>query len=229
MLHLICCRITDNILLDITPLLSGIIYDKKGRVKGANATILNWMLKKSNPNSANWELEFINRVLHSNITFPPGMEIYAIASRSYIDSLHQILNSNLTVLCCGISLIAVYVMVMIGKCNALEQRIYLSIMGVFVVGQAILSSYGVCYYLGYSYGPIHSILPFLLLGIGVDNMFVIMQSLVNLPETDQSAAIPIRIAKAIQQAGMILHFVILFLIRNIFLISYFFFKECQSQ
>ncbi|PBC29212.1 Patched domain-containing protein [Apis cerana cerana] len=195
-------KITDNILLDITPLLSGIIYDKKGRVKGANATILNWMLKKSNPNSANWELEFINRVLHSNITFPPGMEIYAIASRSYIDSLHQILNSNLTVLCCGISLIAVYVMVMIGKCNALEQRIYLSIMGVFVVGQAILSSYGVCYYLGYSYGPIHSILPFLLLGIGVDNMFVIMQSLVNLPETDQSAAIPIRIAKAIQQAGM---------------------------
>lgn len=187
------------------------------------------MLKKSNPNSANWELEFVNRVLHSNITFPPGMEIHAIASRSYIDSLHQILNSNLTVLCCGISLIAVYVMVMIGKCNALEQRIYLSIMGVFVVGQAILSSYGVCYYLGYSYGPIHSILPFLLLGIGVDNMFVIMQSLVNLPETDQSAAIPIRIAKAIQQAGMILHFVILFLILDIFLISYFSFKECQSQ
>lgn len=195
-------KINDNILLDITPLLSGIFYDKKGRVKGANATILNWLLKKSNPNSANWELEFINRVLHSNITFPPGMEVYAIASRSYLDSLHQILNSNLTVLCCGISLIAVYVMAMIGKCNALEQRIYLSIMGVFVVGQAILSSYGVCYYLGYSYGPIHSILPFLLLGIGVDNMFVIMQSLENLSETDQSTDIPIRIAKTMQQAGM---------------------------
>ncbi|KOC68201.1 Patched domain-containing protein 3, partial [Habropoda laboriosa] len=195
-------KINDNVLLDIVPLLSRIFYDKKGRIKGANATILNWMLKKSNPNSADWELEFINRVLHSNITFPPGMEIYAIASRSYIDSLHQILNSNLTVLCCGISLIAVYVMAMIGKCNALEQRIYLSVMGVSVVGQAILSSYGVCYYLGYSYGPIHSILPFLLLGIGVDNMFVIMQSLDNLSETDQAAEIPIRIAKAVQQSGM---------------------------
>lgn len=94
---------------------------------------------------------------------------------------------------------------MIGKCNALEQRIYLSIMGVFVVGQAILSSYGVCFYLGYPYGPIHSILPFLLLGIGVDNMFVIMQSLASLSETDQSAAIPIRIAKTIQQAGTTIH------------------------
>ncbi|CAL7946435.1 unnamed protein product [Xylocopa violacea] len=195
-------KIKGNALLDTAPLLSGIFYNKRGRVKGANATILNWMLKKSNPHSADWELEFLNRVFHSNITFPPGVEIYAIASRSYLDSLQQILNSNLTVLCCGISLIAVYVMAMIGRCNALEQRIYLSITGVSVVGQAILSSYGVCYYLGYSYGPIHSILPFLLLGIGVDNMFVIMQSMENLSETDQSAGIPIRIAKAIQQSGM---------------------------
>lgn len=160
------------------------------------------MLKKSNPNSEEWELEFINRVLHSNVTLPPGMEIYAIASRSYLDTLQQILNNNLTVLCCGISLIAVYVMAMIGKCNALEQRIYLSVMGVSVVGQAILSSYGLCYYFGYSYGPIHSILPFLLLGIGVDNMFVIMQSLENLSEADQALELPVRIAKAIQQAGM---------------------------
>ncbi|XP_043256919.1 patched domain-containing protein 3-like [Colletes gigas] len=193
---------TGNVLLDIGPLLSGLSYDKQGRVRGAKATIMVWMLKKSNSHSAEWELEFIDRVLNSNVTLPPGMEIYAIASRSFIDGLQQILNSNVTVLCCGITLIAVYVMAMIGKCNALEQRIYLSIMGVTVVGQAILSSYGLCSYLGYSYGPIHSILPFLLLGIGVDNMFMIMQSLENLPETDQTLELPVRIAKGIQQAGM---------------------------
>ncbi|XP_076245732.1 patched domain-containing protein 3 isoform X2 [Calliopsis andreniformis] len=195
-------KINRNVLLDIGPLLSGVFYDRKERVKGAKATIMNWMLKKSNPNSDAWELEFINRVLHANNTLPPGMKIYAVATRSFLDSLQQVLNNNLIVLCCGLSLIAVYLMTMIGKCNALEQRIYLSIMGVCVVGQAILSSYGICFYLGYAYGPIHSILPFLLLGIGVDNMFVIMQSLANLSETDQSLEIPVRIAKAFQQAGM---------------------------
>ncbi|XP_076280248.1 patched domain-containing protein 3 isoform X1 [Lasioglossum baleicum] len=191
-----------KMLLDIGPLLAGLSYDKRGRVRGAKATILNWLLKKTNSDADEWELAFINTVLHANVTLPPGMEIYAIASRSYIDTLHQILNSNMTVLCCGISLIAVYVMAMIGKCNALEQRIYLSVMGVSVIGQAILSSYGLCYYLGYSYGPIHSILPFLLLGIGVDNMFVIMQGLNNLSETDQALELPVRFAKAMQQSGM---------------------------
>ncbi|KZC10954.1 PREDICTED: patched domain-containing protein 3-like [Dufourea novaeangliae] len=195
-------KIAGNLLLDISPLLSGLSYDKKGRIRGAKATILNWLLQKTNSNSEEWELEFIDRVLRGNVTLPAGVEVYAIATRSYIDTLHQILNSNLTVLCCGISLIVVYVTAMIGKCNALEQRIYLSLMGVFVVGQAILSSYGLCYYLRYSYGPLHSILPFLLLGIGVDNMFVIMQSLTNLPETDQALELPVRIAKAMQQSGM---------------------------
>ena len=51
----------------------------------------------------------------------------------------------------------------------------LSIVGVSVVGQAILASYGLCFYFGVFYGPVHPTIPFLLLGIGVDDMFVIIQ------------------------------------------------------
>ena len=54
-------------------------------------------------------------------------------------------------------------------------QVVLSIVGVSVVAQAILASYGLCFYLGVQYGPIHPIIPFLLLGIGVDDMFVIIQ------------------------------------------------------
>lgn len=129
------------------------------------------------------------------------MEIYAVTLRSYQDMLHQVINSNMTVLFCGMSLITIYVIVMIGRCNALQQRIYLSFMGISVVGQALLSSYGVCYYMGFFYGPVHPILPFLLLGIGVDDMFVIMQSLETISETDKSSDISTRIAKCIQISG----------------------------
>jgi len=75
-------------------------------------------------------------------------------------------------------------------------------MGISVVGQALLSSYGICYYLGFFYGPVHPILPFLLLGIGVDDMFVIMQNLETMSEADKSLDIPTRIAKSIQVSGV---------------------------
>nr|XP_012227308.1 PREDICTED: patched domain-containing protein 3-like [Linepithema humile] len=166
-----------NILSDIAPLLAGVEYEENGQVRSAKATILYWVLKKSNPHSPEWEVEFINRVLHSNRTLPTGMEIYAVTLRSYDDMLHEVVNSNMTVLFCGMSLISIYVIVMISRCNAMQQRIYLSLMGICVVGQALLSSYGLCFYMGFMYGPVHAILPFLLLGIGVDDMFVIMQSL----------------------------------------------------
>jgi predicted RND superfamily exporter protein len=193
-------RNTKNILSDIGPLLAGVEYDENRQVKSANATILFWVLKKSNPQSSEWEVEFINRVLHSNHTFPPGMEIYAVTLRSYNDVLHDVLNSNMTVLFCGMALITIYVIVMIGRCNAIQQRIYLSLMGICVVAQALLSSYGLCFYMGFFYGPVHPILPFLLLGIGVDDMFVIMQSLETMTE-DKTPDISVRIAKSIQVSG----------------------------
>ncbi|KAL6427288.1 hypothetical protein ACFW04_008694 [Cataglyphis niger] len=193
---------TKNVLSDIAPLLAGVEYDANGKVKSAKATLMYWLLKKSNPHSPEWEIEFIERVLHSNRTLPAGMEIYAVTLRSYQDMLHEVINSNMTVLFCGMSLITIYVIVMIGRCNAIQQRIYLSFMGISVVGQALLSSYGVCYYIGFFYGPVHPILPFLLLGIGVDDMFVIMQSLDTISETDKSSDISTRIAKCIQVSGM---------------------------
>lgn len=75
-------------------------------------------------------------------------------------------------------------------------------MGISVVGQALLSSYGLCFYMGFFYGSVHPILPFLLLGIGVDDMFIIMQSLETTSETEKSLDIPNRIAKSIQVSGM---------------------------
>lgn len=196
-------RHAKDILSDVAPLLAGVEYDENGRVRSANATILYWLLKKSNPQSPEWEVEFIERVLHSaNRTLPPGMEIYAVTLRSYQDMLHQVVNNNMTVLFCGMSLITIYVIVMIGRCNAMQQRIYLSLMGISVVGQALLSSYGLCYYMGFFYGPVHPILPFLLLGIGVDDMFVVMQSLETISEADKSLDTPARIAKSLQVSGV---------------------------
>nr|SVE82668.1 EOG090X0BEK [Daphnia magna] len=54
---------------------------------------------------------------------------------------------------------------------------------------AIVVSYGLCSAFGVFYGPVHSILPFLLLGIGIDDMFVIVQCWSNLNKEEMKRRI----------------------------------------
>ena len=43
---------------------------------------------------------------------------------------------------------------------------FVSLMGLVSVGGSIFFSYGFCSYFGLAFGPLHNIIPFLLLGIG---------------------------------------------------------------
>jgi hypothetical protein len=54
-------------------------------------------------------------------------------------------------------------------------QVVLSILGMTVIGFAMTASFGMCFYMGFFFTEMHPIIPFLLLGIGVDDMFVIVQ------------------------------------------------------
>ena len=45
-------------------------------------------------------------------------------------------------------------------------------MGMMVIAMSLGASFGFCFYLGLYFSDMHPCLPFLLLGIGVDDMFV---------------------------------------------------------
>lgn len=67
---------------------------------------------------------------------------------------------------------------------------------------AIFVSYGLCSAFGVFYGPVHSILPFLLLGIGIDDMFVIVSSWNNLSKEDRKGSLAMRIGSCMRHAGV---------------------------
>jgi hypothetical protein len=48
-------------------------------------------------------------------------------------------------------------------------------MGIGVIGLALGASFGLCFYMQIFFADMHPIIPFLLLGIGVDDMFVVVQ------------------------------------------------------
>ena len=52
-----------------------------------------------------------------------------------------------------------------------------------VIGLGLLASFGFCFYAGWFFADMHPIIPFLLLGIGVDDMFVIVKVCINMDYT----------------------------------------------
>ncbi|GLH15775.1 Protein of unknown function [Gryllus bimaculatus] len=118
-----------------------------------------------------------------------GLSVSDTSYFSYKDVLGQVLQNNITVLFAGFSLIILYVIIMLGRCNMVEQRILLSLLGVSVIGQSILASYGLCFYMGFFWGPLHPVLPFLLLGVGVDNIYVLVQVSYNVFSLENSELI----------------------------------------
>lgn len=73
------------------------------------------------------------------------------------------------------------------------------------VGMAFISAIGLCSFLGIPYGPVQTSLPFLLMGLGVDDMFVMMASWQKVqrehPSPRDPSTLPERIAMMLQMAG----------------------------
>ena len=75
-------------------------------------------------------------------------------------------------------------------------------MGMFVIAMSLGASFGFCFYIGLYFGDMHPAIPFLLLGIGVDDMFVIVQAVENLSASERKLPIHQRIGKAMRHAGV---------------------------
>ena len=114
-------------------------------------------------------------------------KIYYTAARSFPDVAKEMIGGDLKLLTSGFVVVFIYVMVMLGNFNSVEQRAYLSLMGISAIGLGAATSYGFCQLIGLVYGPMHSILPFMLLGIGIDDMFVIVQGLRNVDKEKEGS------------------------------------------
>ena len=73
-----------------------------------------------------------------------------MASRSVGDLLGKSIGNDLNMLAMGYVLILGYVCLNLGKMNSVEQRLFLSLMGVLSVGMGIISAYGLCQMIGRS-------------------------------------------------------------------------------
>jgi Sterol-sensing domain of SREBP cleavage-activation len=64
----------------------------------------------------------------------------------------------------GYFIMFVYTVLMLGRLNSLEVRLYLSIAGIVSIGMGLIISLGLSMAMGYPYTPTHAALPFIALG-----------------------------------------------------------------
>ncbi|KAH9519679.1 hypothetical protein Btru_003303 [Bulinus truncatus] len=187
---------------NVQTLLGGTIKtDTNGSVIWAEATQMMWLIEKQEDTSfaLEWEKFMIDMALKGingiNKTF-----VYA--TRSFDDEGYGVINKDIKLLAMGFILVFVFVVLSLGKFDLLRQKVYVSLVGMYCIGLSILVSYGLSTALDVIYNPILSMLPFLLLGVGVDDMFVIMETWKNLTPEEQELEIPEKLAITLRHAGV---------------------------
>ena len=204
---------------DFSNLLGGVERDREGRVVKARTAMMVWSitvpeeveldtsqgsgveLELADATTLAWEAALIDTTLGmkaENIT------ILLNSARSYGDISNEAIGSDMFLLFGGYLLMFVYTVVMLGSLNTVEVRLYLSVCGLVCIGMGISLALSLSSALGYFWTPMHPALPLLCLGIGIDDMFVIMQSVNNVKKDPALRHLTTeeKIATALKHAGV---------------------------
>ena len=176
---------------NFSSVLSDISYNSSGQIVGAKIATMTWVGKVNltalkmfgseqrgdivDKNTFEFEGEMI-RVATDRDYSGAGVETFVNIHRMFFESLEGQVFKDIGILILGYLVVFMYIFMMLGRWDCVEQRLWLSVGGIVGVAMGIIVSYGLCSAFGFFYSAAHTVMPFLLLGIGIDDMFVIVQS-----------------------------------------------------
>jgi len=205
---------------DFSELLGGVTKDENGKITGARAVLMKWMGKMNSSlaiaeggsnsegtgemvdsKTAEFETKLSQVLLEARDIQPTNIKVEVNVANSFGTIASDTILTDVNMLIVGFALLYMYVNLMLGKFNLVEQRAFVSLMGLASVWMGIAFSYGVCGLLGLPFGPLHNIIPFLLLGIGIDDMFVTVECFNNLNQQQQKKSLHERMGLTMKKAG----------------------------
>jgi len=198
-------------------LLGDVKYDAYGRIVGAGSVRMQFLTtvnvtavklfgtatrgEKIDLESYTFEGEMIKMLMNREF-FPSGLISYVNIQRQFFDSFVGQTFKDADKLVLGYMLVFVYVNVMLSKMSCVEQRIGLSIVGILSVTMGMILGYGICSMFGLFYSAAHTVIPFLLLGIGIDNIFVITQTFNTMESSSNPLELTKRFGQTMSHAGV---------------------------
>ena len=97
--------------------------------------------------------------------------------KSYLVDIYNDFNADLILVQIAILTVAIYTCINLGGLSPIHCRCCPSIVGLVCVGVCYLAGFSIAFLFDFKQSGIHNLLAFLLIGIGVDDMFVITNAI----------------------------------------------------
>jgi len=131
-----------------------------------------------------------------------GYSLYMNLGLSYSSEVNKPIQHDVKKQLFGYTLMFLYTLFNLGKLNMVEGKFYLAAAGIFSVFLGVLVGVSLTVALGFPFTPASVMLPFICLGIGIDDIFVIMRCFNNIPAEKRKANTAVtNIGMTIKQAG----------------------------
>jgi len=153
-----------------------------GKISDAKALQMVYLMRDPTDEDENkkvldWEKTFIDKV-SSLVDTLSCFEVHYSSERSLDDAIAESSGSDITLVSITFSLMITFACVMLGKfLNPLTGHSLLANAGVFAVALGILAGFGLAMWCRVPFVSIVGVLPFLVLGIGIDDMFIMVDEL----------------------------------------------------
>lgn len=166
-----------------------------GLLNSASAFKMLIILSNSDEEAAyDWEDYMERELFGADVSY----DVYVATIRNNQDA-GAAQTSDVPLLTIGIILAVIYICHTLGHLNSVQSRFGLGICAVFAVVLAAIAMVGICSLFSF-YGPVHTMLPLLLVAIGIDDAFVIMTAFDDV-KTDCKNGVSERIARGLSRAG----------------------------
>lgn len=179
-------------------------FDDSGAIVSAVAMTQSYSMRQSDgleDEVSDWQADYQDLLDEEADTYSAILNVKYLTGRSIDDALAESITGEIYLFVATYVLMVIFVMIVIGRCRAgsVRRRSWLGLGGIGFVMAAGLAAYGVNSGFGVPFTSLSQILPFILIGIGVDDMFVIVASL---DHTDENLPVEERIALALKRCGV---------------------------
>ncbi|XP_023216931.1 patched domain-containing protein 3-like [Centruroides sculpturatus] len=175
--------------------------NKNNYIEEFSAVSLHYMLdcrtEKNNKLCTTWGEKFISTLLKTNLEH---IKIYIFSDKGIAEEMNK-QTKTVTMLCikAAIPILLMFVLISNLSSNMITSKPWLGIAGIISVGMSVISAFGLLRYFGIEFVNLNMSAALLLLGVGVDDSFILINSW---RRTNRDESVEKRMGEAFEDASV---------------------------